>query len=195
MDEQKNTSGNWSHISGRDWSYLLSSQPRFADKCDWSKLDGYDWGRLLYWQPQFVDKCDWGKLDGSNWAALLSRHPEFADKCDWSKLDAEDWCKLINIRPQFCEKCDMSKFTGRYIARLLRERNRFSPSGLSRRVDECDFSTLTAHDWCGVLAFRPDLVDRFESSNRDWTADEHNGADISSGLTEDEEAALQEDEP
>ena len=64
IEKAGKTSGNWSHLSGMDWSYLLQYQPRFADKCDWSKLDGYEWTQLLRRQPQFADKCDWSMLDG-----------------------------------------------------------------------------------------------------------------------------------
>ena len=45
-------------------------------------------------------------------------------------------------------------------------------SGLARRVDGCDLSTLTASDWCNVLAVRPDLASEFEASTHDWAADE-----------------------
>lgn len=44
-------------------------------------------------------------------------------------------------------------------------------SGLAHRVGECDLSTLTASDWCSVLAVRPDLVGAFEASVHDWAAD------------------------
>lgn len=39
-------------------------------------------------------------------------------------------------------------------------------------MDECDLSTLTASDWCNVLAVRPDLASEFEASTHDWAADE-----------------------
>ena len=45
-------------------------------------------------------------------------------------------------------------------------------SGMAHRVDECDLSTLTASDWCNVLAARPDLASAFEASTHDWAADE-----------------------
>ena len=45
-------------------------------------------------------------------------------------------------------------------------------SGLAHRVGECDLSTLTASDWCSVLAVRPDLASEFEVSTHDWAADE-----------------------
>ena len=165
--------GNWAHLTGGGWSYLLQCQPRFADKCDWSKLDGYNWTQLLIRQPRFADKCDWSKLDGGNWARLLSAHTEFADKCDWSKLDATAWLVLLRCRPEFAEKCDMSKFKGYDIVRLFRERdNRFAVAALCARIEECDLSTLSASDWCEILAMRPDFADKFEASTHDWTTDE-----------------------
>ena len=187
MNNEKNTSGNWSHLSGMDWSYLLQYQPRFADKCDWSKLDGYEWTQLLRRQPQFADKCDWDKLNGGEWARLLIVRVEFADKCDWDKLDATNWYTLVRHRPEFADKCDMSKFIGADIVRLFRERGRTPATGLCRRVDECDLSTLTASNWCGVLALRPDLVDKFEAATHDWTADEK--ADDGDPMSLDEDAA------
>ena len=190
MSAMKNTSDNWSHLSGMDWSYLLQYQPRFADKCDWSKLGGYEWTQLLLRQPQFADKCDWSKLNGGEWARLLIARAEFADKCDWDKLDATNWYALVCHRPEFADKCDMSKFTGGDIVRLFRERGRAPATGLCRRVDECDLSTLTASNWCGVLALRPDLVDKFEAVMHDWAADEK-AADGYPALL-DEEAALSE---
>ena len=39
-------------------------------------------------------------------------------------------------------------------------------------LDECDYSTLTASDWSNVLALRPDLADKFESIDRDWSKDD-----------------------
>ena len=110
-------------------------------------------------------------LEGRDWVYLLRQQPQFADKCDWPKLDAFDWRKLIELRPEFVEKCDMGKFTGRHLAKLLTERGRTSPAGLLRRAEECDFSTLTVRDWCNVLAVRPDLADKFETSSHDWAAD------------------------
>lgn len=44
-------------------------------------------------------------------------------------------------------------------------------SGMAHRVDGCDLSTLTASDWCNVLAVRPDLASEFEVSTHDWAAD------------------------
>ncbi|MBQ2624344.1 MAG: hypothetical protein IJG18_04535 [Kiritimatiellae bacterium] len=38
-------------------------------------------------------------------------------------------------------------------------------------MDGCDLSTLTASDWCNVLAVRPDLASAFEASTRDRAAD------------------------
>ena len=166
MSAMKNTSDNWSHLSGMDWSYLLQYQPRFADKCDWSKLGGYEWTQLLIARAEFADKCDWDKLDATNWYTLVCHRPEFADKCD------------------------MSKFTGGDIVRLFRERGRTPATGLCRRVDECDLSTLTASNWCGILALRPDLVDKFEVATHDWAADEK-AVDGDPALL-DEEAALSE---
>ena len=167
----ENTNGNWAHLTGSGWSYLLQCQPRFADKCDWSKLDGRNWMYLLIRQPRFADKCDWNKLDGWCWAQLLVVRAEFADKCDWEKLRASDWYTLVCSRPEFAEKCDMSKFKGDDIVRLFRDRNRLSFAGLHARIDECDFSTLSASDWAEVLAICPDLVDKFEASTHDWSAD------------------------
>ena len=184
--------GNWEHLGGMDWSYLLQYQPRFADKCDWLKLDGYAWTELLIRQPQFADKCDWSKLDGAEWARLLISRPEFADRCDWDKLDATNWYVLVCQRPEFTDRCDMSKFTGAHIVRLFRERGRRPATGLYRRVDECDFSTLSASDWCGILALRPDLADRFEAATHDWTADEKAAAEAAE--ISDEAVALAESE-
>ena len=39
-------------------------------------------------------------------------------------------------------------------------------------LDECDFSQLTASDWSHILVLRPDLVDKFESIERDWSKDD-----------------------
>ena len=39
-------------------------------------------------------------------------------------------------------------------------------------LDACDFTQLTASDWSQVLALRPDLVDKFESIERDWSKDD-----------------------
>ena len=181
----ENTNGNWVHLGGDEWSHLLQYQPRFADKCDWEKLDGHNWTHLLIRQPSFADKCDWSKLDGWCWAQLLAAHTEFADKCDWEKLSASDWYTLVYRRPEFAEKCDMSKFKGDDIVRLFREKNRISPAGLYGRIDECDFSTLSASDWSEILALRPDLVDKFEASTHDWLAD----------TEEDPEEVLPEEEP
>ena len=160
--------GNWAHLDGCDWSYLLQYQPRFADKCDWSKLDGF------------------------NWMQLLLRQPQFAGKCDWSKLDAHDWHKLVCQRPEFAEKCDMSKFTGAHIVRLFREHGRSPATGLYQRVNECDLSTLTASNWCGILALRPDLADKFEASTRDWSADVPKVSDEDAALDESEVVSADE---
>ena len=46
-----------------------------------------------------------------------------------------------------------------------------------RFADKCDISTLTASNWCGILALRPDLADKFEASTRDWSADEPKASD------------------
>lgn len=35
----------------------------------------------------------------------------------------------------------------------------------------CDWSQLSASDWSQVLMLRPDLVDKFESIERDWSKD------------------------
>ena len=72
----------------------------------------------------------------------------------------------------------MGKFTGAHIVRLFRERGRRPATGLSRRVGECDLSTLSASDWCGILALRPDLADKFEASAHDWAADEKAHTDV-----------------
>ena len=184
--------GNWAHLDGCDWSYLLQYQPRFADKCDWSKLDGFNWMQLLLRQPQFAGHCDWSKLGGGEWAHLLMERPEFAGKCDWSKLDAHDWHKLVCQRPEFAEKCDMSKFTGAHIVRLFRERGRSPATGLYQRVNECDLSTLTASNWCGILALRPDLADKFEASTRDWSADVPKVSDEDAALDESEVVSADE---
>ena len=195
MSESNNenaSTGNWAYLAGQDWSYLLQYQPRFADKCDWSKLDGYLWTQLLLRQPQFAKHCDWSKLDGGDWARLLTERPEFAEKCDWSKLDAIDWHNLVCQRPEFVEKCDMSKFTGSHIVRLFRERGRRPATGLYARVGECDLSTLTASNWCGILALRPDLADKFEASTRDWSADEPKVSDEDAALDESEVVSADE---
>ena len=42
---------------------------------------------------------------------------------------------------------------------------------MAHRVDECDLLTLTASDWCNVLAVRPDLASEFKASTRDRAAD------------------------
>ena len=39
-------------------------------------------------------------------------------------------------------------------------------------LDACDFTQLTATDWCHVLVLRPDLVDKFESVERDRSKDD-----------------------
>lgn len=39
-------------------------------------------------------------------------------------------------------------------------------------LDACDFTQLSASDWSQVLALRPDLVDKFESIERDWDEDD-----------------------
>ena len=39
-------------------------------------------------------------------------------------------------------------------------------------LDACDFTQLTATDWSQVLMLRPDLVDKFESVERDWSKDD-----------------------
>ena len=72
----------------------------------------------------------------------------------------------------FAMKCDMGKFTGVQIVLLFRDGGRRPVSGLAHRVDEHDLSTLTASDWCNVLAVRPDLASAFEASTHDWAADE-----------------------
>lgn len=38
-------------------------------------------------------------------------------------------------------------------------------------LDACDFTQLTATDWCHVLVLWPYLVDKFESIERDWSKD------------------------
>ena len=66
----------------------------------------------------------------------------------------------------------MGKFTGGQIVLLFRAGGRRPVGGLAHRVGECDLSTLTASDWCNVLAVRPDLASEFEVSTHDWVADE-----------------------
>ena len=88
MDTKIESSGNWSHLRGADWSHLLQQQPQFADKCDWSKLDGTEWARLLVARPELTDRCDWDKLDARNWSMVLARRPELAGKFESA---AHDW--------------------------------------------------------------------------------------------------------
>ena len=162
---------NWEHLTGCDWSQLLQFQPRFANKCDWSKLGGEDWAYLLTRQPQFADMCDWEKLSGQHWFWLLRKHPEFANRCDWSKLDGGDWINLIAARPEFIDRCEWSKFNAHDIVRIVRQCGKVGVPMAALHLGECDFTQLTASDWSQVLALRPDLVDKFESIERDWSKD------------------------
>ena len=163
---------NWAALTGYDWSTLLQFQPRFADRCDWSKLDGEDWAMLLRRQPQFAVNCDWAKLEGRHWMLLLRVHSEFACRCDWDKLDGGDWINLIAARPEFVDRCKWSKFSAHDIVRIVRQCGKLGIPMAALRLDECDFSQLTASDWSHVLVLRPDLVDKFESIERDWSKDD-----------------------
>ena len=167
-----NEKNNWAHLAGCDWSNLLQYQPRFADKCDWSKLDGEDWMMLLRRQSQFAEKCDWSKLDGRHWMFLLRARPEFADKCDWGKLDGGDWIGLIASRPEFIDRCNWAKLCAHDIVKIVRQCGKLGVPMAALHLDECDFSQLTASDWSLVLTLRPDLVDKFESIERDWSKDD-----------------------
>lgn len=170
---------NWAHLAGCDWSNLLQFQPRFADKCDWSKLDGEDWTMLLKRQPQFATKCDWTKLEGRNWMLLLRVHPEFADRCDWDKLDGGNWINLIAARPEFIDRCDWAKFDAHDIVMIVRQCGKLGVPMAALHLDECDFSQLTASDWSQVLVLRPDLVDKFDAVERDWSKDgDADGLDV-----------------
>ena len=144
MSKNGKTCGNWGHINGKDWAYLLGRQPQFADKCDWSKLDGTDW------------------------VSLLVRQPRFADKCDWTKLNGGDWLDLLEVRPEFTDRCDWSTFCGADIMRMICQPGHPRISSLLLHLDDCDLNVLGAYQWSRVLAVRPDLAERFESVRRDW---------------------------
>jgi len=170
--KKKSANNNWEHLAGCDWARLLEFQPRFADKCDWSKLDGDDWTALLKRQPQFADKCDWAKFEGRHWMALLRIRPEFADYCQWNMLDGGNWINLISVRPEFIDRCDWTKFDAHDIVQVVRQCGKFGMPMAALYLDKCDFSQLSASNWSEVLAVRPDLVDKFESVERDWGKDD-----------------------
>ena len=99
----QNIGCDWSKLDGRDWSWLLSKQPQFADKCDcWDEFESDDALFLLLNQPQFIDECN---LYGDEWSTLLSKHPQLAAKCDcWDEFESEDWRFLLSNQPQFADK-------------------------------------------------------------------------------------------
>ena len=90
---------------------------------------------------------------------------------DWSKLDGGDWINLIAACPEFIDRCDWSKFNAHDIVRIVRQCGKIGVPMAALHLDECDFTQLTASDWSQVLALRPDLVDKFESIERDWSKD------------------------
>ncbi len=165
------TAGNWQYINGSGWAHLLAHRPQFADKCDWSKLDGEDWANLLISQPGFAEKCDWSKLEGWHWVRLIGKCAEFADKCVWSKLNGGDWLDLLEVRPEFIDRCDWSTFRGEDIMRLVCQSIGGRTPSLLSRLDDCDLSRLSAHEWPYILALCPELADRFEAVRRDWSQD------------------------
>ena len=59
-------------------------------------------------------------------------------------------------------------------------------------ADKCDLSTLTASNWCGILALRPDLADKFEASTRVWSADVPKVSDEDAALDESEGGSADE---
>ena len=123
---------------------------------------------------------------------MSENNNEKASTGNWAHLAGQDWSYLLQYQPRFADKCDMSKFTGSHIVRLFRERGRRPATGLYARVGECDLSTLTASNWCGILALRPDLADKFEASTRDWSADEPKVSDEDAALDESEVVSADE---
>ena len=117
-------------------------------------------------------KNNWEHLAGCDWAQLLQFQPRFAGKCDWSKLDGGDWISLIAARPEFIDRCDWSKFKAHDIVRIVRQCGKIGVPMAAFHLDGCDFSQLSASDWSQVLMLRPDLVDKFESIERDWSKDD-----------------------
>ena len=151
----QNIECDWSELDGCDWSWLLSTQPKFADKCDWKKLNGWDWCGLLCKHPQFADKCDWKKLDGEDWSVLLCNQPKFADKCDWKKLDGGDWSWLLSRQPQFADKCDWNKLNGWDWSGLLCKHPQFA--------DKCDsWDELDSDNWRFLLSNQPQFADKYK---------------------------------
>ena len=79
---------------------------------------------------------------------------------------------LIAARPEFIDRCDWSKFNANDIVRIVRQCGKLGVPMAALHLDECDFSQLSASDWSQVLVLRPDLADKFESIERDWSKDD-----------------------
>ena len=56
--------------------------------------------------------------------------------------------------------------------RIVRQCGKLGVPMAALHLDECDFSQLSASDWSQVLVLRPDLADKFESIERDWSKDD-----------------------
>ena len=174
---------SWESLDSWGWMWLLSRQPKFADKCQWDKLNGIDWGRLLKERPQFADKCDWNSLNGFAWAMLLENQPDFADRCDWSKLDGDAWRWLLEAQPQFADKCDWNKLDGNNWKELLKKHPELSVNvrfdylnadsyasllgEFPQFIKNCNLSHFSGNNWVMLLEKQPQFADCCDWSKLD----------------------------
>ena len=150
-------SGNYSILSGTDWTYLLQSSNSYVAVCNWSCLTGGNWKDLLSSNPEYAEYC--GLTINS-------------DKTYWKKISPNQWNCIITTQPQFLFINDL--INGRNVAAHLREypwAEKFcewnSVSGhewckiltlLSEKYSRCSWDKLDGHDWVELLSIKPEFA-------------------------------------
>ena len=124
-------SGNYSILSGTDWTYLLQSSNSYAAVCNWSCLTGGNWKDLLSSNPEYAEYC--GLTINS-------------DKTYWKKISPNQWNSILSIQPQFLFINDL--INGRNVAAHLRE--------YPWAEKFCDWNMVSGHEWCMILTSLPE---------------------------------------
>ncbi len=168
----------WNQVeSGDEWVWLLTQNPKFADKCGWSKLEWKQVKQLPLDDSDLARQCldkwlGWKDLDGSAWGWLITQNPKFADKCEehLNGFTPINWVELLSQLPrcnlpQFADKCDWSKLELEQILQMFNKQPDV--------IKDCHWDQLKGAVIAGLLIKRPEFAAECEPywcnlSKEDW---------------------------
>ena len=150
-------SGNYSLLSGSDWTYLLQSSTSYIDACNWSSLSGGNWKDLLSTNPEYAEYCGlsshsektyWKKISPNQWNSILSAQPQFQFVNDL--INGRDVAAHLLKNPWAQKFCDWSKVSGPEWCKIL--------ISLPEKSSLCSWEKLDGHNWVDLLSVKPEFA-------------------------------------